>query len=241
MGTGEDRQADGVGVLLQDGLGHLLRGLEQAGVDHLEAGVAQRPSDDLDPSIVAVEAGFGHDDSIRALHAGHPREVPVSRSDPRRATIVGVVGVVVGVILVCVVLLVNASGRSSHTTTNHSEIKLGAAVDRAKDAATAPLLVPDTANGSRPFYVTHGGDDPASGWTAFDALVEGCHDAVSWDATAGHFTDCHGATIPSDGGAQQHYLTTVDKDGQLVVNVNPEALTSTTVGSTTSSIVISGG
>jgi len=150
--------------------------------------------------------------------------------------VVAIAGVVVGFILVVIVLLVNASGRSTHTTTSHSEIRLGAATDRAQDAAIAPLLVPDTANGSRPFYVTHTGDDATQGWSAFDALVPGCPDAMAWDSNAKHFTDCKGVTHPIDGGTQQHYLVLVDKDGQLIVNVNPEALTSTTVGSTTTTI-----
>ncbi len=40
---------DGVGVLLEDGLGDLLGRLVQAGVDDLEAGVAQGPGDDPGP------------------------------------------------------------------------------------------------------------------------------------------------------------------------------------------------
>ena len=149
---------------------------------------------------------------------------------------VAAAGVVVGFILVLIVLLVNASGRSTHTTTNHSEIRLGAAADRAKDTDVAPLLVPDTANGSRPFYVTHTGDDATAGWSAFDALVPGCADAMTWDSSTQHFVDCKGATHPVGGGTQQRYLVTVDNDGQLVVNVNPEALTSTTSTSTTTTI-----
>ena len=43
--------------------------LEQPGVDHLEPGVAQGPGDHLDAPVVAVEAGLGDDDSIRAQHA----------------------------------------------------------------------------------------------------------------------------------------------------------------------------
>ena len=68
--AGEQRQADGVGVLLEDGLGDLLRRLVQAGVDDLEAAVAQRPGDDLRAPIVTVEAGLRDDDSVPALHAG---------------------------------------------------------------------------------------------------------------------------------------------------------------------------
>src|SRR5439155_8663004 len=53
---------------LHDGLGHLLGRLVQAGVDHLEAGVTQRPRDHLGPTVVTVEPGFGHDDSVAAIH-----------------------------------------------------------------------------------------------------------------------------------------------------------------------------
>ena len=96
----EHRQPDGVGVLLQRGLGHLLGRLEQPGVDHLEARVTQGAGDHFDAPVVAVEAGFGHDDSIGTLHGGHPKWMPVSRSDPRRATIIGIGGVIVGVALI---------------------------------------------------------------------------------------------------------------------------------------------
>ena len=50
------------------GLGDLLGRLVQAGVDDLEAGVAQGPGDDLGAPVVAVETGLGDDDSIAALH-----------------------------------------------------------------------------------------------------------------------------------------------------------------------------
>ena len=167
--------------------------------------------------------------------------MPVARSDPRRATVFAAIGLVTAAILVVVVLLVNASGRSTHTTTSHSEIHLGAATDRAKDASQAPLLVPDTASGSRPFYVTHVGTDATEGWTAFDALVSGCPQAVAWDAGTQHFTDCHGGVVAVDGGAQQHYLVTVAGNGDLIVNVNPDALTSTTSAPTTTTVKRTGG
>ena len=61
--TGEDRQPDGVGVLLDHRLHDLLGRLVQPGVDDLHARVAQRPGDDLGAPVVAVEAGLGHDDA----------------------------------------------------------------------------------------------------------------------------------------------------------------------------------
>src|SRR4029453_2451940 len=45
--TREHREADGVGVLLQSGLRHLLGRLVQARVDDLEPGITGGPSDDL--------------------------------------------------------------------------------------------------------------------------------------------------------------------------------------------------
>src|SRR3954453_14139947 len=61
VGTGEDRQPDRVGVLLDDGLHDLLRRLVQPGVDDLHAGVPERAGDHLRPTVVPVEAGFGDD------------------------------------------------------------------------------------------------------------------------------------------------------------------------------------
>ena len=70
MGPGQQRQPDGVGVLLDDGLDDLLRGLVEARVDDLEPGVAQGPGDHLGSSVVPVEAGLGDYHSIGALHGG---------------------------------------------------------------------------------------------------------------------------------------------------------------------------
>ena len=76
VGPGEERQPDGVGVLLHDGLDHLLGRLVQAGVDDLEPRVTQRPGDHLGPAIVAVEAGFGHDHPVGTFHAGPRIRMP---------------------------------------------------------------------------------------------------------------------------------------------------------------------
>ena len=68
VGAGKDRQPDGVGVLLDDGLGDLLRRLVQAGVDHLEAGLAKGTGDHPGAPVVAVEARFGHHHPVEPLH-----------------------------------------------------------------------------------------------------------------------------------------------------------------------------
>jgi hypothetical protein len=70
MGPGEQGQPHGVGILLDDGLDHLLGCLVQAGVDDLESGVPKGAGDDLGTTIMPVQAGLGHDDSVRAFHGG---------------------------------------------------------------------------------------------------------------------------------------------------------------------------
>ena len=65
---GEEGQPDGVGVLLDDRLHHLLGRLVQTGVDDLESRIPKGTGDDLRPTVVPVQPGLGHHDSIGALH-----------------------------------------------------------------------------------------------------------------------------------------------------------------------------
>ena len=71
---GEHGETDQVGVLLDRGLDDLLRRLVQPGVDHLVAGVAQCPRDDLGPAVVAVEAWLADDDADPSMPGGHAAE-----------------------------------------------------------------------------------------------------------------------------------------------------------------------
>ena len=68
VGPGQKRQADSVGVLLDDGLDDLLGCLVQPGVDDLEAGVAERSGDHLRAAVVAVEPRLRDDHSVRPHH-----------------------------------------------------------------------------------------------------------------------------------------------------------------------------
>ncbi len=70
MGAREQRETDRVGILLDDRLHHLLRGLVETRVDDLEPGVPQRSGDDLRATVVSVEPGLGDDHTVRALHGG---------------------------------------------------------------------------------------------------------------------------------------------------------------------------
>jgi len=67
--TGQNGETDKVDVLLHGGLGHHLRALVKAGVNHLHPRVPKRPGDDLGTPIVAVEPGFGDQDADAALVA----------------------------------------------------------------------------------------------------------------------------------------------------------------------------
>src|ERR1039458_5758922 len=60
--AGQHRESDHVDVFLDGGRRDRLGGLEEAGVDDFHAGVAQQAGDDLDASIVTVEANFRHQD-----------------------------------------------------------------------------------------------------------------------------------------------------------------------------------
>jgi len=63
VSAGEDGEADAVDVLLNGGGDDHLRGLAEAGVDDLHAGVAEGSGDDFGAAVVAVEAGFGDQDT----------------------------------------------------------------------------------------------------------------------------------------------------------------------------------
>ena len=86
MGSGQDGQADGVGVLLNDGCGDLLRRLVQARVDDLEAGFPKSAGDYPGATVVTVEPGLGHHHPIDALHRLDTRRSVGGGASPLRAT-----------------------------------------------------------------------------------------------------------------------------------------------------------
>ncbi len=160
--------------------------------------------------------------------------MPVARSDPRRATIIGIAGVVVGVVMIAVVLLANNLGGDRNTTqTSQSKFNVGPPASLANSIRQeGPLFFNDTATGSRPLVVQHLGDDPNAGWTAFDAAIGSC--VVTWDRQAQVFTDCNGGRYPPDGGGLHHYPVTVTKD-DVIVDLSVNATTTSTAATASSS------
>ena len=75
----------------------------------------------------------------------------------------------------------------------------------------------------------HLGDDPNTGWTAFDAAIGSC--VLTWDRQAQIFTDCNGHRYASDGGDLHHYPVTVTNDEVIVdLGVNATTTTSASTG-----------
>ena len=72
--AGQDRKPHQRNVFLQRDRHDVLDALADAGVDHLETGVAQRAGDDLGAAVMAVETGFGDKDSaLESSHLEHHR------------------------------------------------------------------------------------------------------------------------------------------------------------------------
>jgi hypothetical protein len=153
--------------------------------------------------------------------------MPVARSDPRRATIIGIVGVVVGVVMIAAVLIANnLGGDRSATQSSRSKFHVGPPASLAQSIRQdGPLFFNDTATGSRPLIVQHLGDDPNTGWLAFDAAIGSC--VVTWNKDTRDFTDCNGNRYPIDGGSLHHYPVTVT-NGDVVVDLSVNATTTTT-------------
>ncbi|MEY2453638.1 MAG: hypothetical protein QOD92_3212 [Acidimicrobiaceae bacterium] len=153
--------------------------------------------------------------------------MPVAKSDPRRATIVGVLGVIVGTVMIVLVLFAgNLGDDKAHTTTSKSRFTVGP----AEGLATAitrdqtPLFFNDTAAGSRPIVVQHMGSDPTTGWIAFDAATGNC--TLTWHRESQDFTDCNGQRVPADGDDLHHYPVVVE-NGDVIVDLSVDATTTT--------------
>ena len=95
------------------------------------------------------------------------------------------------------------------------------------DDDEAPILFSSLSRG-RPIYLQHIGDNPDTGWAAFDARSpsdpDGCETGMSFDTDQMVFVDtCEpGNTYPPDGEGLLHYDVSVDADGKLIVDLNQD-------------------
>ena len=92
----------------------------------------------------------------------------------RRAVVVGAAGVAVGLALIAaVVWLAGSSGQVEVRLGDRDFRDLDAARISAEIAERGPVLFSDVAGGSRDIILQHLGDDPESGWLAFEARRSG--------------------------------------------------------------------
>jgi hypothetical protein len=97
--------------------------------------------------------------------------VPVAQTNPRRALLVGLAVVTLALGVIAVVLVASGAGNTSGGGTFDST---GAdELIRLQERDGVPALFPDPVGGRQPIFVWHEGDDPDTGWIAYDALVDG--------------------------------------------------------------------
>jgi hypothetical protein len=181
------------------------------------------------------------------------RVSPVRQTNPR-TVVIAVATFALGAIAVLVVFLVavNKTSGSGSIQVNLGDetFNAGDAESRAQTIADGgPILFSDVAGGQRDIFLQHQGGDVKTGWLAFDVRTPGqARDCMlQWDNTAKAFHDsCGGATFPADGGPLPHYPATVNDDGDVIVDLNPDKKRPTTTTappetSTTSTIKITGG
>ena len=165
---------------------------------------------------------------------------PVQQSKARssRSVVLAVAGLVVGLVLIIVLFFVAIPSLSESGTI---EVKLGdttfdagPADSRARSiAADGPFLFSDVSGGKRDIYLQHQGDDPAVGWTAFDARRpgQGRDCPLDWISEESQFRDrCDKTLVPADGRGVPSYPVTVTDAGRVVVDLNPDDPAADTTG-----------
>lgn len=121
--------------------------------------------------------------------------------DARSAALVGVLAVVAALLIG--VIAVNAGSKTQRLVLGDLDFRsLNTNNMAAEIEENGPILWPDVASRSRDVWLQHLGDDPARGWTAFDARASGasreCN--VVWDAADREFRDpCTDAIYLQDG------------------------------------------
>ena len=94
----------------------------------------------------------------------------------------------------------------------------------AEIADRGPILFPDVAGGDRDIILQHLGDDPATGWLAFEARRPGqsreC--TFTWRPEQGDFVNSCDATdvVDASGTGLRHFEVAV-VDGDVRVDINP--------------------
>ena len=154
--------------------------------------------------------------------------MPVSsgpRPDLRTVVVVGLAGVVVALGLVLGVLLLSRGGTDV-------EIRLGDRDFRdmetgrisAEIADRGPILFGDVADGELDIILQHLGDDPESGWLAFEARRPGqSRDCFfEWQAGQAEFVNtCDPDDVVDAAGTGLRHFSVAVVDGDVRVDIHP--------------------
>lgn len=163
---------------------------------------------------------------------------PVKQSKGRgpRSMVLAVGGVVLGLVLVVLLFVLAIPSLTESGTVKTSfgvdTFNTGSAESRARSIARdGPFLYSDVAGRQRDVYIQHIGDDPTTGWYAFDARQVGqpreC--TLEWQADTQEFRNpCNGSTVPADGTGLIAYTVTVNDDGNVILDFRGADETSTT-------------
>ena len=152
--------------------------------------------------------------------------MPVSRGprfNLRSAVVVGLAGVVVAVALAAGVLLLARSGGEVEILLGDRDFR-DMDTDRisAEIADRGPILWPDVGGGSRDIILQHLGDDPDTGWLAFEARRPGqsreCF--FAWQSERGEFANTCDADdiVDAEGTGLRHFDVSV-VDGDVRVDI----------------------
>jgi hypothetical protein len=145
------------------------------------------------------------------------------RDNPNRGRMVilsAAAGVVVAIVVFAGVLSLVGSGKAK-SNLGSNVFKVGKAKNQAQFVdRNGPLLFPDPLQKGRDIYVNHIGNNA---WVAVLVHPPGepksC--SVKWNASTNTFHDpCSGHDFPADGTGLVRYKATVDKDGNLVVDLH---------------------
>jgi hypothetical protein len=140
--------------------------------------------------------------------------VPVAQTNPRRAVLVGLAVVVLALGVIAVVLVANGartgSDGGSFDSADAEELV------RLQERDGVPALFPDPVGGRQPIFVWHEGDDPETGWIAYDALIDG--EPLELDVDGEVLRAPDGTEFPFTGeGLPQYDVEVVD--GRLVIDL----------------------
>ena len=146
-----------------------------------------------------------------------------SRPDPNRSRMVilsAAAGVIVAIVIFAGIVSLVGSGKAK-SKLGSNVFNLGKSVNQAKIVdRNGPLLFADPLEKGRDIYVNHLG---GAAWAAFDVHPPGESKSctVKWQKSTHVFHDqCSGRDYPADGAGLIRYKTSIETNGDLVVDLH---------------------